>query len=179
MILTPAILQQITDTIREDPGAPVILPEHAYGANGRVVVYVDRIPIDLHRHLHNLLIRPLGHHETMVDRSGVPGNVNPHLFLVAEGRKSPRTHCNKGHAYEGNEAPPNKRGYRCLTCLRELYRTPGAIPNAEKTHCPHGHPYTPENTRIEKSGRRRCRECERPKVRARMRKLRAQQKETP
>lgn len=27
-----------------------------------------------------------------------------------------------------------------------------------KTHCPHGHEYTPENTKI-KRGRRHCREC--------------------
>lgn len=34
---------------------------------------------------------------------------------------------------------------------------PGAI-NARKTHCPYGHEYTPENTRIT-YGRRRCRTC--------------------
>ena len=30
--------------------------------------------------------------------------------------------------------------------------------HAAKTHCPHGHPYSPENTRIDK-GKRRCRTC--------------------
>ena len=33
--------------------------------------------------------------------------------------------------------------------------------NARKTHCPKGHEFTPENTRIDKKGARRCRECER------------------
>jgi hypothetical protein len=36
--------------------------------------------------------------------------------------------------------------------------------NAAKTHCKHGHEFTPENTRITTGGRRsrrRCRECER------------------
>lgn len=28
-----------------------------------------------------------------------------------------------------------------------------------KTHCPHGHPYSVENTRITKRGHRLCREC--------------------
>ena len=31
--------------------------------------------------------------------------------------------------------------------------------NATKTHCPQGHPYSPENTRTESGGRRRCRTC--------------------
>lgn len=33
-----------------------------------------------------------------------------------------------------------------------------AAKNRSKTHCPHGHPYTPENTRIT-YGKRRCRTC--------------------
>lgn len=32
---------------------------------------------------------------------------------------------------------------------------------AQRTHCDHGHEFTPENTRITSVGRRRCRECER------------------
>jgi len=31
--------------------------------------------------------------------------------------------------------------------------------NADKTHCPAGHEYTPENTKIYKDGARRCRIC--------------------
>jgi hypothetical protein len=31
--------------------------------------------------------------------------------------------------------------------------------NLAKTHCPHGHEYTVENTRIRSCGRRACREC--------------------
>ncbi|MCP4304177.1 MAG: HNH endonuclease [bacterium] len=37
--------------------------------------------------------------------------------------------------------------------------------NADKTHCPHGHPYSAENTRIGKTGRRNCRICGRRHVR--------------
>jgi hypothetical protein len=31
--------------------------------------------------------------------------------------------------------------------------------NARKTHCPHGHEFTPQNTLLDKKNRRRCRAC--------------------
>ena len=37
--------------------------------------------------------------------------------------------------------------------------------NAAKTHCPAGHSYSPENTRITRDGRRRCRTCDRARYR--------------
>lgn len=43
--------------------------------------------------------------------------------------------------------------------------------NAKKTSCPQGHPYDDKNTRIDRQGRRHCRECER--VRSREWKLRS------
>lgn len=36
-----------------------------------------------------------------------------------------------------------------------------AKPHAKKTHCPKGHPYSPENTGIHKRGHRYCRTCAR------------------
>lgn len=39
--------------------------------------------------------------------------------------------------------------------------------NAAKTHCIHGHEYTPENTGRGSRGRRRCRACQSAKDRAR------------
>lgn len=169
MILTPELEQQIIDAITADPAEPLTLPDWAYGKDGRVVVLVDGIPIDLHRHLFNRLIRPLEHHETLWHTpNGDRRNVNPWIMQVSVGRKSPRTHCGKGHAYEGNEAPPNSRGYRCLTCLRDSRRKEGATANGAKAHCPHDHEYTPENTRIGKDGRRRCITCIRDRNRAYM-----------
>lgn len=45
---------------------------------------------------------------------------------------------------------------------RENTLAPGSLAvakrHAERTHCPYGHEYTPENTRIT-AGRRRCRIC--------------------
>lgn len=35
----------------------------------------------------------------------------------------------------------------------------------DKTECPHGHPYSPENTRHTKRGARACRTCERERAR--------------
>ncbi|UOW92805.1 HNH endonuclease [Microbacterium phage RobinRose] len=178
MILTPEIEEKIIAAIESDPTVPTILPDHAYGKGGRVVVLVDGLPIDLHRHLHNVMIRPLGYHERMVRREGDdPRNVNPYLFGIPLTRKSTRTHCNKGHAYKGNEAPPNSRGYRCLTCLRDSRRKPDAgIANSRKTHCPKNHEYTKANTIVEKSGRRRCRTCKNTRNAAYMRR---QRKEKP
>lgn len=171
MILTPEIEAQIVSAIRADPMKAVVLPEHAYGPSGRVVVLVDGLPVDLHRHLHNTLIRPLGYHERMKRLPWAPRlNVNPHLFEVSENGRSTRTHCPKGHAYEGNEAPPNARRYRCRTCLRALLKLDEP---SEITHCPHGHEYTPENTRIERTtGKRRCLTCKRTRDAAYMRRLR-------
>jgi hypothetical protein len=174
VILTPDIEASIVSAIRADPTKVVVLPEHAYGPDGRVVVLVDGLPIDLHRHLHNTLIRPLGYHETMKRLPWVSRlNVNPHLFEVSESRRSTRTHCPNNHAYEGNEAPPNARRYRCRTCLRALLKLDDeAVPNAEKTHCPQRHAYTPENTRIEKgTGKRRCITCKRARDADYMRRL--------
>ena len=177
MILTKEIEEKIIASIEAAPDKPAILPSFAYAKDGRVIVLVDRLPIDLHRHLHNVMIRPLGYHERMHQRENVdPRNVNPYLFTVVAGHRSPKTHCSKGHAYEGNEAPPNSRGYRCATCYRDSYTVVGAIPNGEKTHCPADHEYTPENTRISR-GRRICLACDRPRTAERKRAARAAARE--
>jgi hypothetical protein len=39
--------------------------------------------------------------------------------------------------------------------------------NARKTHCPHGHRYSPKNTYVSKDGRRYCRQCQRVRQRVR------------
>lgn len=43
--------------------------------------------------------------------------------------------------------------------------------NANKTHCPYGHEYTPENTLPRTRGRRECRKCNRRRSRERYSRL--------
>lgn len=56
-----------------------------------------------------------------------------------------------------------------VTRRENLLRSPitRASINAAKTHCPRGHEYTPENTRVRIArGTRECRTCERERARA-------------
>lgn len=52
----------------------------------------------------------------------------------------------------------------------------GRHPNQKKTHCIHGHEYTPENTKIDSMGWRKCRICIRARYR---RRVEAAKKDTP
>ena len=45
---------------------------------------------------------------------------------------------------------------------------------AEKTHCPQGHPYDETNTRVRRDGSRACRECQRARMRRRSARLAAE-----
>ena len=62
------------------------------------------------------------------------------------------------------------RNRRCINLdhLRLLTNVENARDNgfATRTHCPHGHEYSPENTYIGPTGGRRCRECGRTRHRS-------------
>lgn len=47
----------------------------------------------------------------------------------------------------------------------------GHDPNVRKTHCPHGHEFTPENTSTRRRGGRQCRTCRRLESRERRAKM--------
>jgi len=185
LILTKEIQKQIIDAIEADTAAAVVLPDHAYSKEGRVLVVIDGLAIDLHRHLYTLIIGPLTDTQRMHDTSGVEGNVNPYLFTVVEGGRSPSTHCPNDHPYAGNEMPPNSRGYRCRLCYEaalQRQREQGedvGTPNSEKTECPQRHPYSEENTLIDSAGRRRCRICKKAQARAYVERQRDLRKANP
>lgn len=89
------------------------------------------------------------------------------LVNAQRGAYAMQTHCIAGHLFDEANTLNRKRGGRwCRACHRDRTRErtgwDGSPPNGEKTHCPQGHEYTPENTyRIPSTGTRLCRECQR------------------
>lgn len=81
-----------------------------------------------------------------------------------------------GQIPEGLEADHLCRNRRCVkpdhirivTKAENLAARPTIRANLNKTHCPRGHEYTSENTRL-KDGSRNCRQCERDMKRDRAR----------
>lgn len=66
-----------------------------------------------------------------------------------------------------NRACVNPAHLEPVTPRENLMRSPIAPArlNAEKTHCPNGHPYDAENTLVRKNRQRECRECGRQETR--------------
>jgi hypothetical protein len=56
-----------------------------------------------------------------------------------------------------NRACVNPQHLEPVTRSENLRR--GHFPNSAKTHCPQGHPYDEENTKVNSKGRRECRTC--------------------
>lgn len=89
-------------------------------------------------------------------------------------KRNPETHCKNWHEYavtgfvtNGTNSDGSPR-YTCKACRDEAserrkqknYQAGGKISAAERTHCPEGHEYTPENTYVKPStGHRECRTC--------------------
>lgn len=65
-----------------------------------------------------------------------------------------------------------------VTHRENMLRSPITGPgiNARKTHCIHGHEFTPENTYVTKKGQRYCRACQRRRDEAYRQRRRARQK---
>src|SRR5574343_1346000 len=76
-----------------------------------------------------------------------------------------------------NRACVNPKHLEAVTWQENILRGQGgAAINARKTHCKHGHEFTPENTYEQANGCRGCRECKRRVGRNWARKTSAQQK---
>lgn len=124
--------------------------------------------------LHRLCVNP-------AHLSAVPQPENNRRSLSATALNARKTHCIHGHEFtEANtrikQLPNGALGRDCRECAKERrvpyesnprpegWRSVLATANAAKTHCPHGHEYTPENTFYDKSSNgRRCRICMRAK----------------
>jgi hypothetical protein len=103
-----------------------------------------------------------------------------------------KTHCPQGHPYSvENTYYTTIGGRRCRTCAqlgtarwkaarralpsteprsRKLVANETLVSlrmkaNKKKTHCIHGHAFTPENTYVDPDGRRNCRACKRERRR--------------
>lgn len=67
-----------------------------------------------------------------------------------------------------NKACINPAHLEAVTHRENVMRADGpSSVNARRTECRHGHPFTPENTRVLANGERACRECKRISSRAR------------
>lgn len=101
-----------------------------------------------------------GHRGVTLRRDGVIRSFYVHS-LVLEAFVGPRPPGMEGCHW--NDVPDDNR----LTNLRWGTRSENRLdivrngndPNARKTHCLRGHPYSPENTYVY-AGRRHCRECQ-------------------
>ncbi len=76
------------------------------------------------------------------------------------------SHCKRGHELAGTNVSVGKWGRRCRLCKNEWARANttryarSGLPVANpRPVCAKGHPLTPENTIVWKSGQRRCRIC--------------------
>lgn len=133
--------QEVIDTLREDPDAHIVFPDRAYRPDGRILIHRDHRNVFLSRYLFRLLIQP--------DLDDLPERI----YLLRD--------CST----EGCQNPFHYRGYR--SPKGEVAITSNVVANAVKTHCVHGHPFTPKNTRTDKRGKRCCRACDEKRSRER------------
>lgn len=100
---------------------------------GYGTVYVDGKTVYVHRVSHEAYIGPIPDGYQIDHLCRVRNCYNPaHLEAVTPGenvRRTPanieqrsRTHCHKGHPYDGVNRRPGKTVRRCLTCHRERER---------------------------------------------------------
>lgn len=152
-------------------------------------LYRGRIPEDLHiDHLcrNRCCINP-NHLEPVTNAENTRRGV---AAEVSKARYAAQTHCKNGHLLSGNNLTIAKgNGQRvCRTCRiarkrawRAKHFPPvglnleglklGGLANGArqraKTHCPHGHEYSPDNICASKDGFRRCKTCHREQAQIR------------
>lgn len=102
--------------------------------------------------------RDQGHPFAPPPSAPVPTVVLPERVVLTP--KGPATHCKRGHEYAVVGWAPNGQARTCAGCRAEAAaRKRKGGQHGTETHCPHGHPYSPENTYIRPRGGRECRTC--------------------
>lgn len=136
-------------------------------ADGSIIIHRDNLAEGLHRYLYRRLVDPdLG--RTRLRRACETwGCINPRHYRVGGPPPATTEQCPRGHLYlPGNLTESG----HCLACLKDRLarrqtsegRLDAATINALKTHCPHDHPYTKENTYLYRTPtgvHRLCRTC--------------------
>jgi hypothetical protein len=146
------------------------------------------IPKRAHRFAYEELVGPIPEGLTLDHLCRNPPCVNPdHLEPVTQAENRRRaaaaiTHCPQGHEYDEKNTRIDSKGARvCRACVNArtgAYHRDKRGPNnrgpaSERTHCPHGHEFTPENTYMKPQSQGRpgmarcCRECMRQRDRDR------------
>lgn len=118
-----------------------------------------------HRFAYELMVGSIPEHTELDHLCNVrhcvkPQHLSPesHRVNCQRGREPQKTHCKKGHLYDGANTYLDPKGHRyCRTCR-------GKQPFTLATHCKRGHPFDEANTHITR-GRRRCRTCSREAMR--------------
>lgn len=79
------------------------------------------------------------------------------------GLNSRKNQCPRGHPYDLIESDGSRECSECKHDRRRRHYESSSIATrpkaAERTHCPSGHQYTPENTYVSPEGHRACRTC--------------------
>jgi len=88
---------------------------------------------------------------------------------MADRDRRKRSHCKRGHELNEENAYTNSRGHKyCKVCKRDSQREKHRAERGDKfgkpeyrvrTHCPHGHEFTNENTYTRPDGYKECRAC--------------------
>lgn len=120
-----------------------------------------------------ILTHPSGHQQVKLSRDGRTTQAKLHR-VVLEAFIGPPAHGYEALHDDGNPANNNAGNLRWGTRSENMLDRVrhGTHHFANKTHCPHGHPYDEDNTYVTSDGRRMCKECLNIRTRERRARLR-------